>query len=246
MTRYCDACDRQVGDAHVRNGVPRCRSGNHFWTAARRWKLMELTDAGWDDDRIAATLTAAWGRPISVRALKLVRWRHRVGGIRSSALSADQVATMLGVSHGDTVRRWVVNGWLPARRGRPMGRGFSWLIDRVDLWSFVEDPLHWHSWSPDRVTDAALRRHVSTVRGADQFVPVREAVGRLADRGLFVSRATVDYWVRTGHLSSVTLPLVDAPMSKRCRRGLRLIPVVALDDIEPPAMGGGQRKVAAA
>lgn len=210
----------------------------YFWTPPRLFRLAELTERGWDDRRIAAALSKEWGRPMTAAAISSVRWRHRQEGPMASALSAREVARMMGLLDEETVIRWCHNGWLRAGRGMEMGMGYSWRIAWLDLWTFVEDPRFWCLWEQELVTDERLRRHIRAVRGQPVWVPTRDAVAVLAARGVRASRSAVWFWLRSGHLPFITLPVPPgANAHSIARRSLRLIPAAALATFQPPLRG---------
>lgn len=234
--RRCPSCLKPVRPVHFyADGTTRCAHGNRFWTPARLFQLAELTECGWSDDRIAATLAAQWDRPMTGHAVHIARWRHGQPGHRAIGLPAERVATMLGLTSHDAVQRWIANGWLPARREAGAGRGRSWRIERDALWTFVADPLHWHRWTPVAVTDPVLQAHVRAVRTEPTHVPIRDALVRLEQRGLYVSRSTLDRWVRGGLLPSIRPAANERPVS---RKSLLMIPVAALDVFVLPPIGG--------
>ena len=214
-----------------------------FWTTARLFRLAELTDRGWSDERIAAALSHDWLRPISARAIVTVRSRYGLTGQRAAWLSSVDVGRLLGVGH-ERVAVWVRNGWLAGRQGRSSGRGHAWMIRHAALWAFVADPLYWPLWEPEAVTDAALRRHVATVRGAPVYVRVSAVAPWLRERGIYAAPKTVQHWVRTGRLPSLTLPL-SGPVTPRLTAAWRVVPVAALDAFAPPCIGGNRRREAA-
>lgn len=88
------------------------------------------------------------------------------------------------------------------------------------------------------VTDPVLAAHVRAVRTSPTHLPIRDALVRLQERGIFVSRHTVDNWVRRGWLPSVR---PAAPETSVGRRSLLMIPVDALDGFELPRIGSGKR-----
>lgn len=156
---------------------------------ARLTRLCELTERGWDDERIGAALGC------SAVAVGLARKRHRLPSRDRLCLTARRVARLLGVGDGKTITRWIAAGWLRARRGWREARCRVWVIAWGDLERFLADPAHWQRWDPARITDPALARHAAAVRGGLRYLTHAE-VAQIAG----VVRGTVNSWIAKGWL----------------------------------------------
>ena len=234
--RHCDACGKSVSDRHyLRSGQPRC-AARRYWDTPKLWKLMELTERGWSNARIAAHLTQQWGRTLTAAAVEQARERHGIPGVLATSLSAREVALMLGLTYSNQVNTWLAKGWLRGRRGPRVGPYPRWMVQREAVWDFVENSDHWHRWRPEVVADPSLRLHVERVRGDARYVTATEAVLILRGRSVWVERSTVEQWAHTGHL-----PSVRSTVRESGRGGNRLIPVAALETVEPPRIGGRRR-----
>lgn len=188
--RLCPHCDRLRPPSHFypRSGKPRCRN-RLTWTQARRFALMTHIDAGLSNVQIARKMD------VTETAVMLARKRYGIPSVRKSGLSATTVATMMGAGCAKTVTHWIDAGFLIGKRIRRMGPNRGWMVQRSDLYAFVEDERTWHLWAPERITDAGLKRHAEKVRGSVRFL----TPGEVAER-LYAQPGTVSQWIRKGYL----------------------------------------------
>lgn len=190
MERVCPHCDRLRPPSHFypRTGQPRCRN-RLTWTQARRFKLMTYTDQGLSNAQIATRMN------VTEVAVLLARKRYGIPSVARSGLSATTVAGLMGIGCAKTVVRWIECGFLDGKRIRRMGPNHGWMVQRSDLYAFVEDERTWHLWTPERITDVWLRRHAEQVRGSVRFL----RPGEVAER-MFVQPTTVGQWIAKGYL----------------------------------------------
>ena len=188
--RLCPVCNRVKPYTHFypRSGKPRC-TPRLRWTQARRFRLMTLIDQGLSNAQIATRMGT------TEAAVHLARKRYKIGGVYRHALSARAVADMMGIGCAKTVTKWIERGFLAGKRIRKMGPHHTWLIQRSDLWGFVEDERTWHLWQIDRIADHDLRTHAERVRGDVRFL----TPGEVADR-LYTMHSTVNQWINKGWL----------------------------------------------
>lgn len=188
--RLCPVCNRVKPASHFypRSGKPRC-TPHLVWTQARRFRLMTLIDQGLGDIEIARKMDT------TAAAVHVARRRYKIGGVYQHALSARAVAEMMGIGCAKTVTAWIERGFLVGKRIRHQGPHRTWLIQRSDLWAFVEDEQTWHVWATARITDPDLRRHAEEVRGDVRFL----TPGEVAER-MYTQHSTVNQWIHKGYL----------------------------------------------
>lgn len=188
--RLCDQCGRMRPASHfyARTGTGRCK-GKVRWDQARRFRLMTYIDAGLSNEHIGRKLG------VSAQAVILARKRYGIGPTLATALSATSVASLMGAGCSKAVGRWIDAGLLTGKRIRRMGPNRGWMVQRSDLYAFVEDERTWHVWEVERITDPALKRYAEKVRGAVRFL----TPGEVAER-MYVVTNTVNQWIRKGYL----------------------------------------------
>lgn len=188
--RLCPACDRMVPPSHFysKSGKPRC-AALIKWTQAKRFELMGMIDGGWSNAQIARHLGT------TEAAVQLARKRYRIPSVFSHALSARDVADIMGVGCSKTVAKWIKARLLRGIRVRHMGPHRTWKVSRDALYAFVEDERTWHLWEVDRITDVSLRRHAKRVRGDVRFLTPGEVAKRY-----FTSHSVVNSWIHKGYL----------------------------------------------
>ena len=220
--RLCPACQRLRPASHfyTRSGNPRC-VGSLRWTQARRFQLMTLVDQGYSNAQIGQRMG------ISANAVKTARRRYGIGGVLNHALSARDVAETMGVRCAKTVTRWIVEGYLEGKQIRRMGPYRGWMVQRSDIYAFVEDERTWHLWTPERITDRQLLRHAERVRSKVRFLTPREVAERM-----YVQVGTVNQWIHKGYLPAR-------------RWGNHRIDERDLERFELPRIGGRRLKNAA-
>jgi len=162
------------------------------WTRARVARLAALVEAGILYPEIAHRLGT------TATAVAIARKRHHIPAPTRSLPTAIGVARRLGISDCRTVTRWIGHGWLRARRGPKLGNSQVWYVVDEDLFAFLEDPAHWHRWTPERIPDAALREWAAEIRAGARFLRLAEVAGLC-----FVERSTVTSWIRKGWLAAV-------------------------------------------
>lgn len=162
-----------------------------YWRRAEVDLLIRLIDDGYNYDAIARRLKRT---PVAVR-IKAKRLSHRLLRTRS-ALGARGAQRLLGLACAKTVTLWIAGYGLKARNGGKPKRPL-WRIQWLDLMAWLEDPRHWMAYNPARVTEPALREHLTEIR---QGQPRWLAVGEVARR-YCVTVGTVHQWRVKGFLS---------------------------------------------
>lgn len=164
-----------------------------FWTRARVIEVLTLIEQGQSDRQIADRFKS------TARAIKLVRKRHGIPAGRNSTLTARSIQRIVGMGDSKTVRRWIDNGWLSgSKTDVGAGRNYRWRITHAQLFTFLEDPAHWHRWDPERITDLGLRQWAIEMRAGVRFLNLTEA-SRIA----FVEPKTIWAWIDKGWLSEI-------------------------------------------
>ena len=158
------------------------------WTNESLLDLEDLLAAGATDQAVARRL----GR--TVTAVRVARKRYGVPCRRRLIMTQRGVARLMGIGGGKTVSRWIQEGGLRSRPGASLGNGRERYVTREQLLAFLEDPAHWHIWSPERITDPGLRAWAADERTAVYLRP-----GEVGRR-LHVQHRTVNTWIRIGLL----------------------------------------------
>jgi hypothetical protein len=220
--RLCPHCQRLKPDTHFysRSGSSRCRQ-RLVWTLDRRYRVMTYLNLGLSDAAIGKKMG------VSGEAIKLMRRRYGIEGVTKTKLTAREVARVMGVQCAKSVTRWIAARLLRGEHGYRQGPHRIWLVERVDLYGFVEDEGTWHVWDPARITDRDLRRYATRIRGGVRFL----TPGEVADR-MFVQHTTVNSWIHKGFLPAR-------------RWGNWWIDERDLARFELPRIGGHPRKTAA-
>lgn len=191
-----DGCQRLVAGRGLcklhwqrwrRHGDPTVR--HEYWPERMLWRLDELLNRGWSDERIGQ----AFGK--SASTVKKVRLRYGLKAGYRQAHTAREISRIMGVNCM-VPGRWIRDGRLKARKnGARYGRYRVYQITHTALLEFLEEPAHWHCWEPEPITDRYLRRWALELRGDVRFIPVKEAAARLG-----VAQSTVTHWLATGKL----------------------------------------------
>ncbi len=105
-----------------------------------------------------------------------------------------EVAELLGVDHV-TAMRWRRRGWLQAHNP---GRR-TVIIEEEDLYAFLEDPIGWAEWRPERVTDPTWREWAMELRRDEAAYVTTDEAAELA----CVVRQAIVQAVRTGRLRAI-------------------------------------------
>lgn len=188
--RLCDTCQRMCPASHFypRSGKPRC-AAHLTWPLHRRYKVMELLNRGKSNAQIAKTMDT------TEAAIVLMRRRYGIEGAAKTKMTSSEVARVMGIGCAKTVVRWIAEGWLDGIHGYKQGPSRVWLVERVDLYGFVENEDAWHVWTPERITDPQLRAYAERVRGDVRFLTPREA-----GHELYVEHKTINSWIHKGVL----------------------------------------------
>lgn len=206
--------------------TPARRPEPRAWPLARRWRLMDLIERGWPDDRIGRELG------VSADAVKLARRRYRIPPKSKTCLTARQIAKRLGLGCAKTVTRWIEQDWLKGRHGWTVGKHRAWIVQEEALLDFIANPEHFHRWHPERIPDKALREWAIAQRHGERFLTLTEAADWLCrQRFICVERETVAQWIERGRLPAV-----------RNGRGNRQVRERDLATFERPVFGQGSRK----
>ena len=188
--RFCEVCQRYRPASHFysTSGKPRCTPFLK-WPLHRRFRVAELINRGYNNARIARDLDT------TETAVKLMRKRYKLEPVVAHKLTARETARIMGVGCAKRVVRWINEGWLDGTQGYRQGRHRIWLIERVDLYGFVENEAAWHVWEPDRITDRHLRDYAMRVRGHVRYL----TPGEVAER-MYCQITTVNQWIHKGWL----------------------------------------------
>lgn len=171
--------------------MPRPLTRGPRWTVAEQTRLIDLSEQGWSDARIAVVL----GR--SRKAVQIRRWQMMAALGGDGRFTVSSLARMMGVGTLP-VRRWISRGWLRAgRSGVRAGIGGELRIERADLERFLADRRTWGHWWPEHITDSYWRE-VACRHRQDRLLTTTEA-GRLIGYG----SEHVARLVRTGVLEGV-------------------------------------------
>lgn len=112
------------------------------WTIAELDELYTLIDKGFGYSHIARKL----GRSREAVVLKTARINYRLTHTRA-ALTARDVAGLLGLSCSKTVARWIEQYGLRARNAGTKQKPI-WRIQWDDLLTWLEDRAHWMAYDP--------------------------------------------------------------------------------------------------
>lgn len=193
---------------------PRRKPEPRAWPERRRWQLIALLESGAEDDVIAGKLGC------TANAVELARKRYNIAPRSKAIMTARAVARLLGIGCAKTITRWAASGWLKAHRAWHQGRTRVLTVKHASLFEFLENPEHWHRWSPERITDPRVREWALSIRAGVRFLTLSE----VADR-YFVQPATVHSWIEKGWLPAV-------------RNGNHLVRESDLAGFELPRIGG--------
>lgn len=184
------------------------------WSPAAEFQLQRLIDAGEGYDAIAAQL----GRTRLAVTIKARRLKAHLRATQTT-LSARAVADLLGVDR-KTVVAWITRfAWLAGTRQHP---GECWRIRWEALYRFMEQESAWMAWSPERVTDHALRAWAVELRAGK---PGWLSVGAIARR-FYVTPQTVHVWLTRGEI----------PHHEVAVYGRRWIRETAFERFVPPSL----------
>lgn len=131
-----------------------------LWTPLEDSTLIALCDRGVPLTQIMRTLN----RPRNGinRRMKILRIRrvHKPQGI----YTANGIAQLLGKAP-ETVIRWMEAANLPHRKViDKAARYIHYRVGRLDLIDWLSDPLNWHRYNVERVTDTLLRDYLRDVQ----------------------------------------------------------------------------------
>jgi transposase len=164
-----------------------------FWRQSEVDDLKRLIDDGYSYSQIATRL----GRSRVAVVIKVERINYRRMHT-NSALAACDAKALLGLKCSKTVICWITGYGLKARNGGTKNKPL-WRIQWLDLCEWLEDPTHWMAYDPARVTELALREHLTEIR---QGQPRWLTVGEVAQR-YNVGIQTVATWRIKGILPMV-------------------------------------------
>jgi hypothetical protein len=133
--------------------------GRH-WTPLEDSTLIAMCDRGAPLTQIMRTL----GRPRNGinRRMKVLRIRrvHKPQGVHT----ANGIARLVGKSQ-ETVNRWMLKCNLPHRRVvDKIAKYIHYRVNRLDLIDWLSDPLNWHRYDVEEITDPLLRDYLRDVQ----------------------------------------------------------------------------------
>ncbi len=170
------------------------RSKTPDWSSLDVTQLVELLDEHVPYAEIGRRLNR------TADAVKIYATRHL--GYRLTTNTAahpiNQIAQIVfGTRHmAKTVAWWVERGWL---RAHPSGVGHNIrVVEHDDLLEFLGNEHYWHLWSPERITDPALRDWATEERRGLTFLSLTEVGRRLC-----LSVAGVEQRIARGQLRAV-------------------------------------------
>lgn len=162
------------------------------WTPLDLERLERLIELGYSYDAIGRRL----GR--SRNAVVIKAKRRGVGLLRTTqAMTAGEVARLLGIGCSKTITRWIGDGWLKARNGGQSDHPI-WRIQHLDLLTFLECSDYWMAWEPAQITDPGIRGWTEELRrGQPRWLTPGEAGQRCG-----VSARAVYRWIAMGYMPS--------------------------------------------
>ncbi len=168
--------------------------GRH-WTPLEDSTLIALCDRGAPLTQIMRTL----GRPrhgINRRMRKLrIRRVHKPQG----AHTANGIAQLLGKAP-ETVIRWMEAANLPHRKVIDKAARYThYRVNRLDLIDWLSDPINWHRYDVEEITDASLRDYLRDVQ-RETHNPYL-TIAQIAERYM-VARGTVEGWLKHRRLKN--------------------------------------------
>lgn len=164
-----------------------------FWRQRDVDELKRLIDEGYSYDGIAKSL----GRSRNAVIIKAKHQRYSLMTTRAVITTVD-VRRMLGLSCAKSVTRWITGYGLKARNGGTKTHPI-WRIQWLDLMEWLEVPEHWMAYDPAKVTERALREHLTEIRqGQPRWLAVSEVARRYN-----VGTQTVSQWRIKGILPMV-------------------------------------------
>ncbi len=167
------------------------------WTPADVWTLYDLIDAGYSYAAIGRKL----GRTTTAVTIKSKRLRHRLL-TTPSALSARQIADILGLTCSKIVARWITTYGLKARNGGTPDRPL-WRVQWADLAAWLDDPHHGMAYDPTRCTNPVWREHLIEIRaGQPRWLTPGDVARRMG-----VTSGAVQQWIEKGFLPATRHPL---------------------------------------
>ena len=162
-------------------------SGRH-WTPLEDGTLIALCDRGAPLTQIMRTLN----RPRNGinRRMKILRIRrvHKPQGVHT----ANGIAQLLGKAP-ETVIRWMEAANLPHRKVVDKAARFvHYRVGRLDLIDWLSDPLNWHRYDVERVSDALLRDYLRDVQREthNPYLTIEQIAERYT-----MARGTVEGWL---------------------------------------------------
>lgn len=169
-------------------------AGRH-WTPLEDGTLIALCDRGAPLTQIMRVL----GRPrsgIHRRMRKLrIRRVHRPQGVHT----ANGIARLLDRSP-ESVIRWMEAANLPHRKVVDKDARYThYRVGRLDLIDWLADPLNWHRYQVELVTDASLRDYLRDVQ-RETHNPYL-TIAQIAERYM-VARGTVEGWLKHRRLKN--------------------------------------------
>jgi hypothetical protein len=160
-----------------------------LWTPLEDSTLIALCDRGAPITQIMRTL----GRPrhgINRRMKKLrIRRVHKPQGIHT----ANGIARLIGRSP-ESVIRWMEAANLPHRKViDKAARYVHYRVGRLDLIDWLADPLNWHRYDVEEITDPLLRDYLRDVQREthNPYLTIEQIAQRFT-----VAKGTVEGWLK--------------------------------------------------
>jgi len=168
--------------------------GRH-WTPLEDSTLIAMCDRGAPLTQIMRVL----GRPrsgINRRMRKLrIRRVHRPQGVHT----ANGIARLVGRSQ-ETVNRWMLKCNLPHRRVVDKAANYThYRVGRLDLIDWLADPLNWHRYDVEEITDPLLRDYLRDVQATTHNPYL--TIDQIAER-YTMARGTVEGWLKHRRLTN--------------------------------------------
>lgn len=196
------------------------------WTPLDDGTLIALCDRGAPLTQIMRVL----GRPrsgINRRMHKLrVRRVHRPQGVHT----ANGIAQLVG-RYPVTIIRWMLKCNLPHRRVVDKAANYiHYRVNRLDLTDWLADPLNWHRYDVEEITDPLLRDYLRDVQ-RETHNPYL-TIDQIAERYM-VAEYTVQNWMTQRRLTNCN------PM-----HGRALVHEDELNTFTPPHLNRAKRGTA--
>lgn len=158
------------------------------WTRAEINRLGDLIDAHTPYDKIARLMKRSRNGIILACKRKLGERLRAANGLTIRRVA--QLVIGEGGHGQKTVAWWVNKRWLKAKSSG-LERNIR-VVEYDDLMNFLEAERFWHLYDPARVTDPALRAHLTDLRRGLSFVGTKEAGRRLGLTHNAVQRRIVE------------------------------------------------------